>query len=102
LIWQSPTQPDTDYAIFVQLRDAANKILATADHQPYQGLIPTSTWPAGAVIQEVTWLLLPPDLPPADYNIYIGLYHPDTLERLPLLQDASGENALILGPLVVR
>jgi hypothetical protein len=102
LIWQAQTRLDTDYAIFVQLRAPSNTTLASADHQPYQGLIPTSTWPAGSVIQEVTWLQLPPDIPPGSYNIYVGLYRPDTLERLPLRADASGENALILGPLGVQ
>jgi hypothetical protein len=102
LIWQAQTQLNTDYAIFVQLRDAANTTLASADHQPYQGLIPTSSWPAGSVIQEVTWLQLPPGIPPGSYNIYTGVYRPDNLERLPLRADTSGENALILGPLVVQ
>ncbi|GAB4421343.1 MAG: hypothetical protein Fur0044_18760 [Anaerolineae bacterium] len=100
LVWQAQTAPVEDYAIFVQLRDATNNTLASADHQPYQGLLPTSSWPAGAVIQEVVWLSLPADLPPGSYNLYVGLYRPDTLERLPLQGDASGENALILGPLV--
>jgi hypothetical protein len=102
LVWQAQTRLDTDYAVFVQLRDAANNTLASADHQPYQGLTPTSTWPAGGVIREVTWLPIPPDLPAGSYNIYIGLYRPDTLERLPLQNDTSGENALTLGPLVVQ
>jgi hypothetical protein len=56
----------------------------------------------GGVIQEVTWLHLPEDIPPGSYHIYIGLYRPDNLERLPLQGDTSGENALILGPLVVQ
>jgi 4-amino-4-deoxy-L-arabinose transferase-like glycosyltransferase len=102
LVWQAQTQPAANYAIFVQLRDEANKIVLSADHQPYQGLLPTSTWPAGSVIREVIWLSLPPDLPPGRYPIYVGLYHPDNLERLPLRSDTSGENALILGPLVIQ
>jgi hypothetical protein len=102
LVWQAQTRLDTDYAIFVQLRDADNTTLANADHQPYQGLVPTSKWPAGGVIQETTWLHLPEDIPPGSYHIYIGLYRPDNLERLPLQGDTSGENALILGPLVVQ
>ncbi|HXV98277.1 MAG TPA: hypothetical protein VEC93_07630, partial [Anaerolineae bacterium] len=102
LVWQAQTRLDTDYAIFVQLRDATNTTLASADHQPYQGLVPASKWPVGGVVQETTWLLLPEDISPGSYNIYIGLYHPDNLERLPLQGDTSGENALILGPLVVQ
>jgi hypothetical protein len=101
LVWQAQAAPTEDYAIFVHLRDTVNNTLTSADHQPYQGLAPTSSWPAGAVIQEVVWLPLPTDLPPGSYNLYVGLYRPDTLERLPLQGDTSGENALILGPLVI-
>jgi len=102
LIWQAQTRLEADYAIFVQLRDAAHNILAGADHQPYRGLLPTSMWPEGSVIQEVAWLHLPADLPPGSYPIYVGLYRPDNLERLPLAADTSGEHALILGPLIVQ
>jgi hypothetical protein len=49
----------------------------------------------------MTWLTLPSDLPEAAYQIYVGLYDPKNLERLPLRGDTSGENALILGPLPV-
>ena len=102
LIWQAQAAVEADYAIFVQLRDAQNNILASADHQPYLGLLPTSTWPAGAVIQEVTWMELPVDLPAGQYHLYVGLYRPDTLERVALTNDSSGENALILGPVTVK
>jgi hypothetical protein len=76
--------------------------LVNADHQPYKDLVPISAWPPGAVIQETTWLNLPTDIPPGDYNIYVGLYRLDNLERLPLINDTSGENALILGPVLVQ
>lgn len=102
LIWQAQTQPSADYAIFVQLRDAANTMFANADYQPYQGLLPTSTWPAGAIIHSVTWLQLPTDISPGSYNLYVGVYRPDNLERLPLQGDTSGENALILGPISIQ
>ncbi len=102
LVWETPNQLDTDYAIFVQVRDTANNTLVQADHQPYKGLVPISTWPAGAVIQELTWLDLPAELPAGQYNVFVGAYDPATVERLPLLEDTSGENALILGPLVVE
>ena len=102
LVWQAQAQPQIDYTIFVQLRDAAQNTLASADHQPYNWLVPTSKWPAGAVLQETSWLELPPDIPPGVYHIYVGLYSPDTFERLPIINDSSGENALILGPLDVH
>jgi len=101
LVWQAQTRLNTDYAIFVQLRDAKNTTLASADHQAYKGLAPTSLWPEGAVIQETTWLHLPANIPAGQYNVYLGLYNPVNQERLPLVNDASGENALILGPVYV-
>lgn len=101
LVWQAAQTPAQDYAIFVQLRDSQHAVLASADHQPYKGYLPTSRWPAGAVVQEVTWLNLPRDIPPGSYNLYVGLYHPATGERLPLLNDISGENALLLTPVEV-
>ena len=101
LVWQAQTRLSTDYAIFVQLRDAKNATLASADHQAYKGLAPTSRWPEGAVIQETTWLYLPANIPAGQYNVYLGLYNPANQERLPLANDTSGENALVLGPVDV-
>jgi len=102
LIWQAQTGLDIDYAIFVQLRDATGTTITSADYQPYKALVPFSDWPAGATIQTLTWLELPANLPAADYNIYVGVYNPGNLERLPLLDDISGENAMILGPVRVE
>lgn len=106
LVWQAQADLETDYAVFVHLRgtspETSQTVFASADHQPYQGLAPTSRWPRGAVIQEVSWLVIPPDLPAGSYDIYVGLYRPDTLERLPLAADTSGENALILGPVQLQ
>jgi len=101
LVWQAQTRPAADYTIFVQLRDASQNTLASADHQPYNWLAATSKWPPGAVIQETSWLQLPADLPAGEYRLYVGLYRQDTLARLPITGDTSGENALILGPVVV-
>jgi hypothetical protein len=102
LIWQAQTAPAHDYAIFVQLRDERHITLVSADHQPYRGLLPTSSWPARAVIQEVVWLELPPNILPGTYQIYVGLYRPNNLERLPVLNDRSGENALVVGPIKIQ
>lgn len=102
LFWEATGPIDTDYTIFVQLRDAANTTVLGADHQPYEGIVPTSTWRAGAVVRDVVHLELPPDLPPGDYRLAVGMYRLDTLERLPLANDTSGENALLLGPVAIK
>jgi hypothetical protein len=40
-------------------------------------------------------------LPPGDYRLLVGLYRWDTLERLAVVNDATGENAIELERLVV-
>jgi hypothetical protein len=41
-------------------------------------------------------LSLPQELPPGTYRLLVGLYDPDTLERVPIVADHSGEDAVIL------
>jgi hypothetical protein len=96
LFWRPTTKLTTDYTVFAQFRNAEGITIANADHQPYKGLLPFSRWPMGEVMPETTWLHLPSDLPPADYTLFIGLYDQTTGERLPILDDTSGENAVML------
>jgi hypothetical protein len=97
LYWQSMAGLDTDYTIFVHLRDLHNVTQVSADHQPYDGVVPTTRWRAGAVVKDVVWLDLPADLPPGEYRLLVGMYRVDTMERLPVMGDSSGENAIDLG-----
>jgi hypothetical protein len=96
LYWSVPQKIQDNLAVFVQLRDASGRTSLSADHQPAGGLAPTSQWEPGGVIKDVLWLELPTDLAAQDYSLFIGLYHPDTMERLILGNDQSGENALLL------
>jgi hypothetical protein len=86
-----------DYTIFVHVRDAGNAVVVTADHRPYEGAVPTTKWKPGAVVKDVVWLTLPPEVPPGEYALWVGLYRVDTMERLRLQGDTSGENALQIG-----
>jgi hypothetical protein len=90
-----------DFTIFVHLRDANNDTRLTADHRPYDGYVPTTKWRPGAVIKDTSWIELPADMPPGEYTLYVGMYRVDTLERLPVQGDTSGENALQLGQITV-
>ncbi|MCG3206827.1 MAG: hypothetical protein FOGNACKC_00426 [Anaerolineae bacterium] len=101
MYWESLAKTNINYSIFVQLRDGNNNTVASADHVPFQGTVPTSAWHPGSVIRDVDLLKIPPDLPPGDYRIAVGLYRTDTMERLPVSGDTSGENAIILGPITL-
>ncbi len=102
LYWQAIAPPEHDYTVFVHLRQPAGGNVAQADHRPLGDLYPTSLWPVGETIRETSELLLPPDLPPGSYQLWAGLYLLETGERLPLQNDASGENAVRLGTVIVE
>jgi hypothetical protein len=102
LYWQSLATLDTDYTIFVHLRDLHNTTQVAADHQPYDGIVPTTRWAVGAVVKDVVWLELPADLPPGEYRLLVGMYRLDTMERLRVIGDTSGENAIDLGTMQIE
>jgi 4-amino-4-deoxy-L-arabinose transferase-like glycosyltransferase len=88
------------YKVFVQLRDEQDQIVAQADHSVFEGFL------TGSIVAQLRdqneWLrdtadlILPQELPSGTYRLLVGLYDPDTLERVPVVADRSGENAVIL------
>jgi len=46
--------------------------------------VPAQTWQPGDVIVQQHILKLPPDLPPGEYTLHVGLYHTPDGPRLPL------------------
>ncbi len=101
LFWNALALMDRDYTIFVHVRDVANDTVAQWDGPPLDGMYPTSQWRAGETVVTPLEITLPDSLPSGEYWLYVGLYQLDTLVRLPLLDDASGENAAIIGPVSI-
>ncbi len=97
LLWRPLAPLSTDYTNFLHLRNSDGATVAQRDSQPLDGAYPTSHWqPNETVIDPIT-LPLPDNLPPGTYTLFTGLYRLDTLKRLPVANDASGENAILLG-----
>jgi hypothetical protein len=92
--------------VFVQMRDANNGTVAQADHFIYDGKVPASRWPAllknDTAIRDGATLIVPSELTPGPYRVVIGFYHPETFERLGVVNDQSGENAAILQEWVIK
>ncbi len=102
LYWQPLVRLPHDYTVFVHLRDAANQTVAQNDHRPLGDLFPTHDWPAdGDVVRETSELPIPAGTPPGRYRLLAGMYRLETLKRLPVIDDASGENAVVLGDITV-
>jgi hypothetical protein len=65
-------------------------VWAQKDEQPQDGNAPTSTWRRGQQIEDRFVIDLPAEMPPGLYTVEIGLYDPDSGERLKVnLSDAG-------------
>ncbi len=84
LYWQAEQRAPTDYTVFVQLLDARGNLIAQRDSAPRGGTYPTSIWDAGEVIADSYTLTVPPDADAGAYQLIVGMYHWQTLQRLPV------------------
>jgi hypothetical protein len=70
---------------FIQMRDAANQIVAQLDSEPQEGQNPTWAWVKDEVVQDTAYLSIPAETPPGGYVIYTGFYEPGgNFPRLPV------------------
>ncbi|MFQ5613034.1 MAG: glycosyltransferase family 39 protein [Anaerolineae bacterium] len=95
--WRATESSQAGYKVFLHLRNVDNQTVAQLDFQPYGGMLPIPDWPPNETLKEVVRFELPSDVPPGRYTLRLGLYDPVTLERLPVADDTSGENAVLLG-----
>jgi hypothetical protein len=83
LHWRAEATPSMDYTVFVHLVDwSIPAVVAQSDGFPAQGRQPTSTWARGDTILDTHHFTLPEELPPGQYELIVGMYRLDTLERL--------------------
>lgn len=90
LTWRADGRPSRAYTVFVHLINEGGQAIAQGDGPPQGGEYPTSFWDAGERIADTHILTIPPDAPPGQYRLYLGLYVLESGERLPIL-DVSGQ-----------
>ncbi len=88
--WQGISEMDQLYYVFLHVVDESGQLVAQHDRPPgIRGKQPTTTWLPDEVVTDPISLDLPPDLPPGDYALHMGLYlHPDG-PRLFVLDEAG-------------
>ncbi len=85
LFWQTDTALAQRYKVFVHIyADENAPPVAQQDGEPGGGLALTPGWTPGAVVADNHGVLLPADLPPGRYVIYVGLTELFSGARLPL------------------
>ena len=95
IFWQARNILPEKYTVFVQLIDANQQVVAQHDSQPQDGLAPTDSWAGGEYVVDEHRLNLPPTLA-GEYHLIVGMYRPDTGERLPIYTDNGETDALTL------
>jgi hypothetical protein len=105
LIWTSDGEVETEYMVFCHLLSASGELVAQRDGPPLYGVRPTSTWLAGEVMEDSYEIFLGSDLAPGDYELSVGMYDPESMERLPAYSAAGerlSEDRIVLGSVRIK
>jgi hypothetical protein len=105
LQWEALARITDDYVGFVHVVDADGHDVAQDDHPPLNGRFPTRLWPAGTVVSDPYHLELPEGLEAGTYELWAGLYRPDSGQRLQAVSQQTGErwvdDLVLVGTLTV-
>lgn len=82
LWWEALMAPPIDYKVFTHLVLPPEATWAQMDSDPQRGAAKTSSWQPGQQIEDRYELTLPESAPAGVYFVEIGLYDPDTNDRL--------------------
>jgi 4-amino-4-deoxy-L-arabinose transferase-like glycosyltransferase len=103
LDWLAEGVPQKDYKIFLHLLDADDRIVGQHDSAPVGGSMPTANWRAGESIADNHGVMVQKGTPPGEYRLVLGMYEPETGERLSVAR--AGEptcDSLSLARVVVE
>jgi hypothetical protein len=90
LHWRSEQRMETDYKIFVHVfQQATDALVAQDDAMPKRWSYPTTFWGPGERVKDEIPVSLK-GVPQGVYGIAVGVYDPQTMERLPL-KDITGQ-----------
>ena len=104
-IWESDGQTEKDYRVFCHLLSTSGELVAQRDDPPVYGFRPTTTWRAGEIIEDSYDIALGEDLPPGEYELSMGMYDIETMERLPTYDPADEhlpEDRIVVGTLHIE
>jgi hypothetical protein len=92
LFWQTSNPLSERYTVFAHVLDEGGQLVAQQDSEPAGGSRPTNTWSEGEVIADHMGILIPATVASGPYRLIVGMYQPNTGERLPVL-DPEGDTA---------
>jgi hypothetical protein len=99
LTWWTDAPLDARLVRYLHLVGPAGRLVTQVDREPVMGYSMTFDWAPDEDVIDPVALLAPPDLAPGEYELRVGLYDRDTIERVPL---AYGTDHIVVGHVNVR
>jgi len=100
LYWRAEQQMDRSWKVFTHLLDGRSQIWGQWDSVPMGGTYPTLGWWVGEVVPDEYEIPIRSDAPPGHYRLEVGMYDPETGNRLAVV-DAAGipqqDDRILLG-----
>jgi len=92
LRWSTEAWIQSNYTVFVHLIGAEGdgSAIAQGDSPPLEGRWPTTLWLPGVRLDDLHTIALPDALQAGTYHLLVGLYDPETSERLRLPDGRDG------------
>jgi len=87
LYWRGMEAMDESYTVFTHLLDSDSRTWGQKDNVPQAGAYPTTLWVEGEVVADEYEIVVKPDAPPGQYVIEVGMYLPQSGQRLPVLDE---------------
>jgi len=89
LHWRVEGEIEEDYKVFVHLLDKEDRLVAQRDSEPQGGTRPTSGWGKGEGVIDNYGVMIPEGLPVGEYEMVVGIYEPESGERLPIVDEGE-------------
>ena len=105
LFWQALQPIEESYTVFIHLIDEEGNIWGQKDNPPGDGFYPTTFWTQGEIVHDQYDLTVSPDASPGTYRLAVGMYLPQTGERLGARGEEGPlpENRILLSsPVIIR
>jgi hypothetical protein len=107
LRWQALARPRMSYTVFIHLIDAQGRLWMGHDYTPLGGAFPSylwfPKWLEGQSVIDPYRLVVPPEIPPGQYWLEVGMYEMGSVRRIPQLSfdGTMIGDRFILGPMLV-
>ncbi len=104
LYWRASMEPTRNYQVYVHLRDAGGRLWGQSD-KVNPASFPTTRWGTDKYVRDEHAVLVSPDTPAGEYQIFVGLWDHITGERFLVFDERDwliGESVALPVNIAVR